>query len=113
MNSRVPSVSPSACAGLDEAHLEARNAAEPLAERGARRLGLLRARSPNSWLGLLSITTAATEVSGSRSSRVSDGLASASTNSASASARISAPRLRANTSSSETTNATTTAAQTT
>ena len=70
--------------GLDEAHLEPGDAAEPFGERGAHRFGLLRARSPNSWLGLLSTTTTATEVSGSRSSRVSDGLASASTNSASA-----------------------------
>src|SRR5258706_2594795 len=52
------------------------------------------ARSPKFWLGLLSTTTTATEESGSRSSRVSDGLPSASTSSASAPARMSAPRLR-------------------
>ena len=51
-------------------------------------------RSPKLWLGLLSTTTTATELSGSRCSRVSDGLASASTISASASVRIAAPRLR-------------------
>src|SRR6266849_1075834 len=51
-------------------------------------------RSPKLWLGLLSITTAATEGRGSRSSRVSDGLASAATRSTSAIVRISAPRVR-------------------
>ena len=50
-------------------------------------------RSPKFWLGLLSITTTATEDSGSRSSRVNEGLASASTISASASERTQAPRL--------------------
>ena len=80
-------------AGLDEAHVEAGDAAEPLGERRARGLGL-RLRSPKFWLGLLSTTTATTEDSGSRSSRVNDGLASASTIIASASARINAPRLR-------------------
>ena len=42
-------------------------------------------RLPKFWLGLLSTTTTATELSGWRSSRVSDGLESASTISASAS----------------------------
>ena len=51
-------------------------------------------RSPKFWLGLLSTMTTATELNGSRCSRVSDGLASASTTSASASVRIAAPRLR-------------------
>ena len=45
--------------------------------------------------------TAATEGIGSRSSRVNDGLASASTISASAIARTSAPRLRASSSMAE------------
>ena len=66
----------------------------------ARAASVCLVRSPKSWLGLLSTTTAATEVSGSRSSRVSEGLASASTNSASATARTQAPRLRASNSSS-------------
>ena len=44
-------------------------------------------RSPKFWLGLLSTTTAATEVSGSRSSRVKEGFASASTISNSAMVR--------------------------
>ena len=71
----------------------------------ARAASVCFARSPKFWLGLLSTTTTATEVSGSRSSRVSDGLASASTNSASAMVRTKAPRLRPNTISSEITNA--------
>ena len=58
-------------------------------------------RSPKLWLGLLSTTTTATEFSGSRCSRVSDGLASASTIKASASVRIAAPRLRDTKSSTE------------
>src|SRR5262249_8027322 len=98
-------------AGLDEAHLHAGDAAEPL--RHARTASVCCMRSPTSWLGLLSMTTAATEVSGSRSSRVIDGLASASTNSASASVRTKAARVRANTSRSEIANATATAAHTT
>src|SRR5215510_9757682 len=51
-------------------------------------------RSPKFWLGLLSITTAATEDSGSRSSRVKDGFAKASSTSASANTRTAAPRER-------------------
>ena len=51
-------------------------------------------RSPKLWLGLLSTTTATTDDSGSRSSRVNDGLASASTIRRSASARTAQPRLR-------------------
>ena len=81
-------------AGLDDAHLEARDAAEPLGQRGARRFGLLRCGRRNSGSGSCRSTTTATEGSGSRSSRVNDGLASASRISASASARTSAPRLR-------------------
>ena len=74
-------------AGLDEAHLDAGNAARAARRARARTASVCCVRSPNSWLGLLSMTTAATEVSGSRSSRVNDGLASASTNSASATMR--------------------------
>jgi hypothetical protein len=54
----------------------------------------------------LSTITAATEESGSRSSRVNEGLASASTSSASAPARMNAPRLRAKIKSAATTIAT-------
>ena len=78
----------------------------------ARAASVCAVRSPNSWLGLLSTITTATEVSGSRSSRVIEGLASASTNSASAIERMNAPRLRENMSSSAITNATAAAAQT-
>ena len=81
-------------AGLDDAHFEARDARRAARVSAARAASVCFARSPKFWLGLLSTTTTATEVSGSRSSRVSDGLASASTSSASASARTSAPRLR-------------------
>src|SRR6267142_3527774 len=56
-------------------------------------------RWPKFWLGLLSITTAATDDSGSRSSRVNDGLASASRISASAATRTAAPRARPSSSS--------------
>jgi hypothetical protein len=68
-------------------------------------------RSPKFWLGLLSTTTTATEESGSRSSRVSDGLASARTISASPSARMVAPRLRETNSNKDNTTATAIAAQ--
>src|SRR5882672_1590354 len=51
-------------------------------------------RVPKFWLGLLSITTAETEDNGSRSSRVKEGLASASRISASAATRTAAPRAR-------------------
>ena len=61
----------------------------------ARAASVCALRSPKSWLGLLSTMTAATEGIGSRSSRVNDGLASASTIIAIAIARTSAPRLRA------------------
>ena len=64
------------------------------ARPAARAASVCLVRSPKFWLGLLSTTTAATEGSGSRSSRVSDGLASASTISASATSGGSAPRLR-------------------
>ena len=67
--------------------------------RAARAASVCCVRSPKFWLGLLSTMTAATEGIGSRSSRVSEGLASASTISASASARSGAPRLRATSSS--------------
>src|SRR6478609_3840156 len=56
-------------------------------------------RWPKFWLGLLSITTAATDDSGSRSSRVKEGLASASNISTSAVTRTAAPRVRLSSSS--------------
>ena len=60
----------------------------------ARAASVCCARWPKFWLGLLSTTTTATEDSGSRSSRVSEGLASASTINASARERRTAPWLR-------------------
>ena len=105
MNSRVPSVSPSDWPASTKR--TSRLGMRPSRSASwARAASVCAVRSPKSWLALLSITTTATEVSGSRSSRVIDGLASASTNSASAIERISAPRLRANTSSSAIRNAT-------
>ena len=77
----------------------------------ARAASVCCARSPKFWLGLLSTTTTATEDSGSRSSRVSEGLASASTISASASERTTAPWLRETNSSSDRITAAATAAQ--
>src|SRR5580700_2496909 len=93
VNSRVPSVSPSAWPASTT------RTSRPgiwlsRSTTAARAASVCCVRSPKLWLGLLSTTTTATELSGSRSSRVSDGLASASTTSASASARITAPRLR-------------------
>ena len=100
-------------AGLDEAHLETRDAAEPLgrARRAPPRSAACGRRTPGS--GSCRRPPTATEVSGSRSSRVNDGLASASTNSASASARTSAPRLRRTRAAARPTTATTTAAHST
>ncbi len=72
----------------------------------ARAASVCFSRSPKFWLGLLSTTTTATEGSASRSSRVSDGLASASAANASASARMIEPRLRIASSSSAATIAT-------
>src|SRR3984893_7339362 len=93
VNSRVPSVSPSACPAATTR--TSRPGIWPSrSTTAARAASVCCVRSPKFWLGLLSTTTTATEESGSRSSRVSDGLASASTTSASASARIVAPRLR-------------------
>src|SRR5688572_27937834 len=96
-NSRVPSVSPSALPA------SATRTSRPgmrlsRSTKVARTASVCAARSPNSWLGLLSTMTAATEGIGSRSSRVIEGLASASTISESATARTSAPRLRASSS---------------
>ena len=79
----------------------------------ARAVSVCFRRSPKFWLGLLSTTTATTEDSGSRSSRVNDGLASASTIMASASARTAQPRLRAKASSATSTIASATAAHST
>ena len=81
-------------AGFGDAHFEALDAAEALRRWRRGRPRSAAARSPKPWLGLLSMMTAATEVSGSRSSRVNEGLASASTRQASAPARTKAPRAR-------------------
>ena len=93
VNSRVPSASPLASPASTKR--TSRLAMRPSrSDSAARTASVCLVRSPNSWLALLSTTTIATEVSGSRSSRVNDGLASASTNSAIAAMRMKAPRLR-------------------
>ena len=92
-NSFVPSVSPSACpasATRTSRPLMARN----FSSSASRARSVCLARSPKLWLGLLSTMTAATEESGSRASRVKEGLASASRIMASAAARHNAPRAR-------------------
>src|SRR6202035_1036423 len=86
VNNRVPSVSPSAWPASTT------RTSRPgiwlsRSTTAVRAASVCCVRSPKFWLGLLSTTTTATEESGSRSSRVSDGLPSAS-------ARIVAPRLR-------------------
>src|SRR5580704_485856 len=112
VNSRVPSVSPSAWPASTT------RTSRPgiwlnRSTTAARAASVCCVRSPKFWLGLLSTTTTATDESGSRSSRVSDGLASASTTSPSASARIVAPRLRDTNSNSASTTAATMAAHNT
>src|SRR5438067_7429987 len=92
-NSLVPSVSPSACPASTT------RTSSPLiffnvSTSASWACAVSRLRWPKFWLGLLSITTAATDDSGSRSSRVNDGLASASRISASAVTRTAAPRAR-------------------
>ncbi len=92
-NRRVPSVSPSAWpASTTRISMPGMRCRRWVI--AARAASVCAARSPKFWLGLLSTTTTATEDSGSRSSRVSDGLARARTSSARAPVRISAPRLR-------------------
>src|SRR5204863_493881 len=85
-NSLVPSVSPSACPASTT------RTSSPLiffsvSTSASCALAVSWLRVPKFWLGLLSITTAATEDNGSRSSRVKEGLASASRISAIAAAR--------------------------
>src|SRR5215471_5911093 len=110
-NKRVPSVSPSAWpASITRVSMPGMRCSRWVT--AARAASVWAARSPKPWLGLLSTTTTATEVRGSRSSRVSDGLASASTMSASAPLRTRAPRLRDSTNSAAMTAATAAAAQT-
>src|SRR5580692_8135639 len=92
-NSFVPSVSPSGWPASTT------RTSSPLiflrlSTSASRAFSVSRVRSPKFWLGLLSITTAATDDSGSRSSRVKDGLASASRINASAATRTAAPRER-------------------
>ena len=92
-NKRVPSVSPSAWpASTTRISMPGMRCRRWVT--AARAASVWAARSPKFWLGLLSTTTTATEESGSRSSRVSDGFASASTSSARAAVRSRAPRLR-------------------
>ena len=110
VNKRVPSVSPSDWpASITRTSSPGIRLRRPTI--AARASAVCRARSPKFWLGLLSTTTTATELSGSRSSRVSEGLASASTTRASASARTTAPRLRDTNSSNDRMQAAATAAQ--
>src|ERR1700724_143542 len=92
-NSLVPSVSPSAWPASTT------RTSSPLiflrlSTRASLAFSVSAVRWPKFWLGLLSITTAATDDNGSRSSRVNDGLASASRMSASAVTRTAAPRAR-------------------
>src|ERR1700722_3705775 len=110
VKSRVPSVSPSAWPA-STTRRSSPGMRPKRATIAARASSVCRARSPKFWLGLLSTTTTATELSGSRSSRVNDGLASASTISASPSARMVAPRLRDTNSSNDRTAAAAIAAQ--
>ena len=92
-NSLVPSVSPSACPA-STTRTSSPLICFRLLTSASRACSVSRVRSPKPWLGLLSMTTAATDDSGSRSSRVKDGLASASRISASAATRTAAPRER-------------------
>src|SRR6516165_5256451 len=111
VKSRVPSVSPS------DSPASTKRTSRPgmcpsRSASSARAACVCCVRSPSSWLGLLSTTTTAIELKGSRSSRVNDGLASASTNKASAAMRTAAPRLRASTSIAASTTVTASAAHT-
>src|SRR5882757_1868097 len=99
-NSLVPSVSPSACPASTT------RTSSPLiffrvSTRACWAFAVSSLRVPKFWLGLLSITTAATDDSGSRSSRVKEGLASASRISARAATRTAAPRARPSSNSAE------------
>src|SRR5882724_4582050 len=99
-NNLVPSVSPSACPASTI------RTSSPLIffrllTRASCAFAVSWLRVPKFWLGLLSITTAATEDSGSRSSRVKEGLASANNISASAVTRTAAPRARPSSSSAD------------
>src|SRR6478736_7058530 len=93
VKSRVPSVSPSDCPA-STTRTSSPGMRRSRSSTAARASSVCRVRSPKFWLGLLSTTTTATALSGSRSSRVSDGLASASAMSSSATTRIAPPRLR-------------------
>src|SRR5580700_2157187 len=72
-NNLVPSASPASTTRTSSPLIFFR-----LSTRASRACSVSPVRLPKFWLGLLSITTAATDDSGSRSSRVNDGLASAS-----------------------------------
>src|SRR6266568_1071697 len=90
-NNLVPSVSPSAWPA-STTRTSSPLIVLRLSTNASCAFAVSRLRSPKFWLGLLSITTAATDDNGSRSSRVNDGLANASRISASAVTRTAAPR---------------------
>src|SRR3954447_19271767 len=97
-NNRVPSVSPSAWPASTT------RTSNPLiflrlSTSASCACAVSRVRSPKFWLGLLSITTAATDDNGSRAARAEEGLARASSTSASANTRTAAPRERPSSSS--------------
>src|SRR3954470_13556633 len=111
-NSLVPSVSPSAWPASTT------RTSSPLiffrlSTRASLAVSVSRVRSPKTWLGLLSITTATTDDSGSRSSRVNDGFSSASRIRARAATRMVAPRARPSSSNAEITTMAATASQST
>src|SRR5882757_7876746 len=99
-NSLVPSVSPSACPA-STIRTSSPLTFLRLSTRASCALAVSWLRVPKFWLGLLSITTAATDDNGSRSSRVKEGLASANKISASAATRTAAPRARPSSSSAD------------
>src|SRR5229473_485146 len=92
-NSRVPSVSPSA-SPASTTRVSSPGMRASRCASAARTASVCASRSPNPWLGLLSMITTATEDSGWRSSRVKEGLASASASNARPAMRSGAPRLR-------------------
>src|SRR5216684_1287586 len=97
-NNRVPSVSPSASAA-STTRVSSPGMRASRCASAARTASVCTSRSPKPWLGLLSMITTATEDSGWRSSRVKEGLASASASNARPAMRSGAPRLRMNSSS--------------
>src|SRR5262249_51519607 len=106
-NSRVPSVSPSA-SPASTTRVSRPGIFASRCANAPRTASVCSRRWPNPLPGLLARITTATEDSGWRSSRVNEGLASATTSSAKAKMRSGAPRLRTKSSSAA---STTTAAQ--